>query len=169
AVGVLMLLMKIYAFVITGSSAILSDAAESIVHLLAVGFAAYSLHLSLKPADESHRYGHDRISFFSAGFEGGMIILAAIYIIYEAIHKWIIGLQLENVGVGAVFTAMASIINAGLGWYLVRQGKRHHSLVLEANGKHVLTDSWTSFGVIFGLILVMLTGWLPFDPLLAIV
>ena len=168
AVGFFMLLMKIYAFIITGSTAILSDAAESIVHVFAVSFATYSFKLSMKPADKTHMYGHDRISFFSAGFEGGMIVLAALYIIYEAIHKWLVGLALENLGTGTIFTALATVINGGLGWYLVKQGKKYHSLVLEANGKHVLTDSWTSLGVIIGLILTMITGWLPFDPILAI-
>lgn len=167
-VGFLMLAMKTYAYAITGSSAILSDAAESIVHVLAVSFAAYSLKLSTKPPDKSHMYGHDRISFFSAGFEGAMIIFAAIYIIYESIHKWVGGLQLERLDVGTVFTSLAAIVNGGLGWYLVRQGKKYHSLVLAANGRHVLTDSWTSLGVIIGLILILLTGWLPFDPIMAI-
>ncbi|MBI4546911.1 MAG: cation transporter [Ignavibacteriae bacterium] len=169
SVGFLMLVMKIYAYVITGSTAILSDAAESIVHILAVSFAAFSLRLSLKPADRSHMYGHDRISFFSAGFEGAMIVIAALYIIYEAIEKWISGLALQNIDTGTIFIALATAINGGLGWYLIRQGKKHHSILLEANGKHVLTDSWTSLGVIIGLILTMLTGWLPFDPILAII
>jgi cation diffusion facilitator family transporter len=168
AVGFLMLAGKGYAYFITGSAAILSDAAESVVHVVAVSFAAFSLWLSLRPADESHPYGHEKISFFSAGTEGAMIVIAAIYIIYEAAHKWLHGLYLENLGEGTMFTAAAMVINAALGGYLVWQGKKHKSLILIANGKHVLTDSWTSLGVIVGLILVMLTGWLPFDPILAI-
>ncbi len=167
-IGILMLLMKTFAFFITGSTAILSDAAESVVHLLAVGFAAYSLRLSLKPADKEHLYGHDRISFFSAGFEGAMIILAALYIIYESISRLISGLTLQHIGIGTIFITIATTINGVLGWYLVSQGKKYHSIVLEANGKHVLTDVWTSLGVIVALILTMLTGWLPFDPLIAI-
>jgi cation diffusion facilitator family transporter len=169
AIGFFMLLMKSYAYYITGSAAILSDAAESIVHVLAVSFAAYSLKLSTKPPDENHMYGHDRISFFSAGFEGAMIIVAALFIIYEAIHKWMLGLQLEDLGQGTLFTGLATIINGALGWYLVRQGRKYNSLVLVANGKHVLTDSWTSLGVILGLILILFTKWLPFDPLIAII
>ncbi len=168
-VGVLMLFMKVYAYVITGSAAILSDAAESVVHILAISFATYSLWLSLKPPDESHLYGHDRISFFSAGFEGAMIILAAIYIIIESILKWIHGLEVQNLTQGIVFTILATAINAVLGWYLVYRGKKNHSLILQANGKHVLTDSWTSLGVIFGLLLTQWTGWLPFDPIVAII
>lgn len=167
-VGFFMFALKIYAYAITQSAAILSDAAESVVHVLAVSFAAYSLWLSNKPADRSHLYGHDRISFFSAGFEGAMIVIAAFYIIYEAVMKWIHGLHLENIESGTAFVAVATIINALLGWYLVRQGRRHNSIILEANGKHVLTDSYTSLGVIVGLLLTMWTGWLPFDPLVAI-
>jgi len=167
-IGFFMLFMKMTAYFLTGSSAILSDAIESVVHILAVVFAAYSLKLSVKPPDSKHMYGHDRISFFSAGFEGAMIITAALFIIYEAIYRWLGGLHLENLGIGVFFTAFSTIINGGLGWYLVRKGKEYHSLVLVANGKHVLTDSWTSLGVIIGLILTMMTGWLPFDPILAI-
>ncbi len=167
-VGFLMLGGKMYAYLITGSAAILSDAAESVVHVLAVGFASFSLWLSFKPADPSHPYGHDKISFFSAGFEGAMIVFAAFYIIYESIRKWLAGLQLENLDTGTLFVAGAALINAGLGAFLVWQGRRHNSLILVANGKHVLTDSWTSFGVIVGLVLVMWTDWLPFDPMLAI-
>ena len=163
-----MFIGKTYAYFLTGSAAILSDAAESVVHVVAVGFAAFSLWLSMRPPDESHPYGHEKVTFFSAGIEGAMIVLAALYIIYEAIHKWLHGLVLENLGTGTLFTVAATLINAALGFYIVRQGKRHKSLILVANGKHVLTDSWTSFGVIVGLILVMWTEWLPFDPILAI-
>ena len=167
-VGILMLFMKMYAYLITGSAAILSDAAESVVHILAVSFAAFSLRLSLKPADEDHMYGHDRVSFFSAGFEGAMIVVAALYIIFESVHKWLGGLNLDNVDTGTQFIVIATVVNALLGWYLLRQGRKYHSIVLEANGKHVLTDSWTSLGVVVGLGLILITGWLPFDPIFAI-
>ena len=168
AIGVLMLLGKTSAYAITGSAAILSDAAESIIHVIAVGFAAYSLRLSVKPADQRFHYGYERITFFSAGFEGAMIMLAAIAIIAAAIQKWLSGLQIDRLGLGTLVVLAAAIINALLGWYLVRIGRRNNSLILEANGKHVLTDSWTSFGVVAGLGLVMLTGWKPLDPLIAI-
>ena len=168
AFGVLMLVGKTGAYFLTGSAAILSDAAESVIHVVAVGFAAFSLRLSTRPADQRFLYGYERITFFSAGFEGAMIILAAIAIIAAAIQTWLAGLKLDNLGAGTLFVLAASVINAGLGWYLVRTGRRTHSLILEANGKHVLTDSWTSFGVVGGLALVLLTGWKPFDPLCAI-
>ena len=166
--GVGMLVGKSAAYFLTGSAAILSDAAESVIHVVAVGFAAFSLRLSARPADDRFHYGYERITFFSAGFEGAMIILAAVYIIIASVEKWRAGLQLQNLGWGTLFVLAASIINALLGWYLVRTGRRNHSLILEANGKHVLTDSWTSFGVVAGLGLVLLTRWKPFDPLCAI-
>lgn len=167
-IGFFMLAAKVLAYSITGSAAILSDAAESIVHVVAVSFAFYSLRLSLKPPDPSHLYGHDKIAFFSAGFEGAMIVIAAIYIIFAAIRKWMIGLKLENLGTGTLLILLAALINGGLGGYLLWVGKKHRSLILEANGKHVLTDCWTSFGVILGLCLAMVTGWLQLDPILAI-
>ncbi len=168
AVGILMLVIKWYAYSITGSSAILSDAAESVVHIIGVGFAVFSMWLSLQPADSSHPYGHGKISYFSAGAEGGLIVLAAFYIIYISIKRLIFGIELTNLDKGTYFTFGASIINLALGGYLVWKGKKTKSLILIANGKHVLTDSWTSFGVVAGLGLTLLTGWLPFDPIVAI-
>ena len=166
--GLLMLVGKITAFLLTHSAAIFSDAAESIVHVIAVAFAAFSLGLSSRPAAPDFLYGYERITFFSAGFEGAMIIVAAMAIVFDAIRKWISGLQLENLGSGAVLVLLAGVLNAALGLYLLRIGRRTHSLILEADGKHVLTDSWTSFGVVAGLGLVWLTEWKPLDPLVAI-
>ncbi len=167
-IGSFMFVMKVSAYLLTGSAAILSDAAESVVHVAAVFFAAYSLRLSYKPADDEHMYGHAKIAFFSAGFEGAMIILAAIYIIYESLHKWIVGLHLENLGYGSLLTAAAALINGALGAYLVWLGRRKKSLILEANGKHVLTDCWTSAAVLVGLGLAIVTKWLPWDPICGI-
>jgi cation diffusion facilitator family transporter len=167
-VGFVMLATKVFAYWLTGSVAILSDAAESVVHVAAVSFAAYSLWLSTKPADRSHYYGHDKIAFFSAGFEGGMIVLAAVYIIYVSIQKWIVGLRVEHLGAGTLLVVLAGLINGALGGYLVWTGKKHHSLILVTNGKHVLTDCWTSLGVIVGLSLALVSGWLHFDPIVAI-
>jgi len=167
-VGFFMLASKVVAYWLTGSVAILSDAAESVVHIVAVSFAAYSLWLSLKPPDRSHLYGHDKISFFSAGFEGAMIVMAAVYIIYVSVQKWMAGLKLEHLGLGTGLIVLASLINGGLGFFLIAIGKKHRSFILEANGRHVLTDCWTSIGVVVGLTLAMFTGWLEFDPLVAI-
>jgi cation diffusion facilitator family transporter len=166
--GLFMLVGKVTAYYLTGSVAILSDAAESLIHVAAVAFAWFSLWLSQQPAGEKSPYGYERITFFSAGFEGGMIIVAALWIIAAAVDKWLTGLFVERLGLGTLIVLAASLINLLLGWYLVRTGRRTHSLILEANGKHVLTDSWTSFGVVAGLVLVIITGWKPFDPILAI-
>lgn len=167
-IGVAMLAGKWYAYGITGSAAILSDAAESVVHIVAVAFAAFSLWLSHQPPDPGHPYGHDKVSFFSAGVEGLLIILAAAFIIYESVKKLIGGVVLENLDTGTAIVLGASVVNLALGLFLVRRGTTHRSLILVANGKHVLTDSWTSFGVVAGLGLTLLTGWLFFDPIVAI-
>jgi cation diffusion facilitator family transporter len=167
--GLGMLIGKTTVYFMTHSAAIFSDAAESVVHVIAVGFASFSLRLSTKSASPHFLYGYERITFFSAGFEGAMIVMAAIAILYESIRKWIGGLQLEHLGTGALLILVAGVLNAGLGYYLLRIGRRTNSLILEADGKHVLTDSWTSFGVVGGLGLVVLTSWKPFDPLIAIV
>jgi cation diffusion facilitator family transporter len=166
-IGLLMLIGKVAAFLFTGSSAIFSDAAESVVHVVAVGFAVFSLWMSMRPAVPQFHYGFERITFFSAGFEGAMIVLAAASIIVTTTQKWRHGLTLDHLGNGVALVLAAGVLNAFLGWYLLRMGRRNHSLILEADGKHVLTDSWTSFGVVAGLGLVMTTGWKPFDPLIA--
>jgi len=168
AVGFLMLGTKVFAYWMTGSAAILADAAESVVHVLAVSFAVYSLWFSRKPPDPSHHYGHDKIAFFSAGFEGAMIVLAAFYIVFESVRTLIVGPKLENLGAGALLVLVAGAVNGGLGGYLVWVGKRHGSLILAADGKHVLTDCLTSLGVIVGIALTILTGWLRIDPIVAI-
>jgi cation diffusion facilitator family transporter len=167
-VGLAMLIGKTTVYLMTHSAAIFSDAAESVVHVIAVGFAWFSLRLSTKSASPQFLYGYERITFFSAGFEGAMIVVAAIAICFESIRKWVTGLQLEHLGAGTALILLAGMLNAGLGYYLLRVGRRTNSLILEADGKHVLTDSWTSFGVVGGLLLVLLTHWKPLDPLVAI-
>lgn len=169
ATGVLMLFLKVYAYLITGSSAILSDAAESIVHLFAVGFAAYSMWLSHKPADKEHHYGHDRIAFFSAGLEGALITIAALFILYQATRKLIFGIELEHLDYGMLFITLATALNAFLGMYLLRLGKKHHSIVLIADGRHILTDCLTSLGILIALLLTYTTGILVLDPIIALV
>jgi len=168
-IAFLMLGGKLAAWRITGSAAILSDALESVVHLFATGFAAYSLWLSFQPPDENHPYGHGKIAYFSSGFEGALITIAAIGIIYTATMDIIRGPQIEQIGVGLIITGGLALINLGLGLALIRTGKKHNSIVLRANGHHVLTDMWTSFGVIIGLFLVKWTGIVLIDPIVAII
>jgi cation diffusion facilitator family transporter len=163
-----MLGLKWTAYLLTGSIAIFSDAIETIVHIAAVGFAWYSLRITYSPPDEDHHFGHDKITFFSAGLEGALIILAAIVIIQTAIEKLISGVTLEQVGYGTALTATAAVINTILGIFLVKTGKSNNSFIIEANGKHILTDAWTSAGAIAGLLLAFLTGAYWIDPLMAL-
>lgn len=167
ALGVVLLALKLTAYWITSSSAIFSDAAESVIHVVAVGFAVFSLHLSYRPPDRRFPFGYEKIAFFSAGVEGGLISLAAITIFVVAGHRLVTGAPIENLTAGMSLVLAASLLTGFMGWYLIRLGRRQHSLVLEANGRHVATDSITSFGVIAGLMLVKITGWQPLDPLVA--
>jgi cation diffusion facilitator family transporter len=168
-VGIGMLIVKVGAYLITGSVAIFSDAAESVVHIAATSMALFSIILSAKPADESHPYGHGNIEYFSAGFEGFLIVLAAGVIIYEAVSDLIAGPKLSSLSIGVLFIGAAGLINLALGLYLVRMGKRTDSLTLTADGKHVLTDAVTSIGVVAGIVLVILTDFTFFDPVVAII
>ncbi len=169
AVGVGMFFTKMTAYFITGSIAIFSDAAESVVHVAATGMALFSIILSSKPADETHLYGHGNVEYFSAGVEGFLIILAAGFIIYQAVQELVLGPTLESLSIGVIFISAAGIVNLGLGYYLIRTGKKTNSLTLVADGKHVLTDAITSIGVIVGIILVIITDYVLLDPLLAII
>jgi cation diffusion facilitator family transporter len=168
-VGFGMFIAKIGAYFLTGSAAIFSDAAESVVHVLATSMALYSIILSSKPADDSHRYGHGNVEYFSAGVEGTLIVIAAVVIIYTAMNDIINGIELKSLNVGIYVVGSAGLINLVLGFYLVRTGKKTDSITLIADGKHVLTDSFTSIGVFVGILLVLITGFDLFDPLVAIV
>ena len=167
AAAVLLLGAKVTAAVVTGSSAIYSDAAESVVHFLAVCFAVWALRLAHKPADETHHFGHDKVSFLSAGFEGAMISAAALLIFYEAVRQMIFGVRIDNLGFGVAVTAAAAVINLVLGLSLVAVGKRSGSPLLRANGMHVLTDVWSSVAVLVALGLYKSTGWVWWDPIAA--
>lgn len=167
-VGIMMFLMKGGAFLLTNSAAILSDAMESVVHVIATGIALYSIILVGRPADRQHPYGYGKAEYFSAGVEGSLIVIAAIAICYEAVQDIIAGSSLQRIDIGVLVIAAAGAINLILGFYLVRTGRRTHSLVLVADGRHVLTDSYTSLGVLVGLILVKITGMTLLDPLCAI-
>lgn len=169
SIGIGMFFAKMGAYFITGSAAIFSDAAESVVHVMATSMALYSIILSSKPADKTHRYGHGNVEFFSAGIEGMLILIAAIVITYEAVSEIILGSELKSLNAGALIIATAGIINLILGTYLLRTGKKTNSLTLIADGKHVLTDSVTSIGVVVGIIVVIFTDYVILDPILAII
>lgn len=168
-VGLAMLLGKWAAYLITNSNAIFSDALESVVHVAATCFALFSLVVSARPPDQKYPYGYGKIGFFSAGFEGALIAVAAIAIFHEAVQGLLTGQSLNQLGVGLVIIVCASLANLALGKWLIREGRKTRSIILEADGMHVLTDSYTSFGVVAGVTLVLLTGWQWLDPVIAMV
>jgi cation diffusion facilitator family transporter len=166
-VGVGLMGLKFCGYWVTGSSAILSDALESIINVVASGFGLGSIVLSAKPADESHPYGHGKIEFFSAGFEGALIILAAIGIFFEGSKQVLNPRDLPHLQDGLFFLIASGIGNLALGIMLIRVGKRTRSVVLEADGKHLLTDVYTSAAVLFGVGVVYFSGWYRFDGIVA--
>jgi cation diffusion facilitator family transporter len=160
--------LKTLAWWLTGSVGLLSDALESGVNLVAALLAVVVLRWAAKPADEGHAYGHAKAEYISAGVEGTLIFVAALSIAWTAIGRLAEPAPLEHVGLGLAVSAVASLINLGVGIGLVRAGRRHRSLTLEADGRHLLTDVWTSVGVVVGVAAVALTGWERLDPLIAL-
>jgi cation diffusion facilitator family transporter len=167
AVSVLLLGAKYAAYRLTGSTAILSDALESIVNVVAAVFALGGLVFAGRPADRNHPYGHGKIEFFSAAFEGGLIAFAAVLIIYEVVQSLIRGVEVRQLEAGLGIVLAAGIANLLLGMFLLRTGRRHGSLTLVADGQHVLSDFWTSIGIVAGLVLVRATGLAWLDPVVA--
>jgi len=165
--GFLLMAVKFYAYRLTRSTAILSDALESIINVVASAFAIGSIIMAAMPPDENHPYGHGKIEFFSAGFEGALIIVAAVGIFKTGIPRLLDPQPLPHLDFGLSILMGASIVNLMLGFSLVRVGRRTGSITLVADGRHVLTDVYTSLGVVVGLLLVKLTGWLRLDGLVA--
>jgi cation diffusion facilitator family transporter len=163
SVSVVLMAAKFYTFHLTRSSAVLSDALESIINVVAAAFAVVSIWMAAQPPDSDHPYGHGKIEYFSAGFEGALIIFAAIGIFKTGISHLLMPKPLANLQAGLAILVAATVINLLLGVGLVRVGKKAQSLTLIADGKHVLTDVYTSVGVVVGLLLVQLTGWLWID------
>jgi cation diffusion facilitator family transporter len=166
--AVLTIGLKTTAWLLTGSVGLLSDALESGINLLAAVTAYLSLHYSSRPADATHTYGHEKIEFFSSGLEGLLIVLAGGVIAWVAIERLISPAPLTDLGLGTAIALAASVINLAVGVTLVRVGRRHESIVLEADGKHLLTDVWTSVAVVVGLVVVWTTGVLTLDPIIAL-
>jgi len=166
--SVAILAAKLAAWALTGSTAVLSDALESFVNVAAGAILLGSLRLAARPADENHPYGHGKVEFFSAGVEGTLIAVAALLIGVESVHALLAGPAIRQLDVGLVLITAATAANAGLGGFLIRVGRRVHSLALVADGRHLLTDVATSAGVIVGLLLVRITGIALLDPLVAL-
>lgn len=162
------ILLKGWAWWITGSVGLLSDALESFVNLAGAMMALAMLSLAAKPADDNHAHGHGKAEYFSSAFEGFLILIAAAAIAYTAIERLLNPQPLEAVGIALAISVVASIINLATSRALMKVGKKHKSITLEADAHHLMTDVWTSAGVIAGVGLVWLTGWLWLDPVIAL-
>jgi len=168
AVALVTIVLKGWAGYITNSMGLISDAMESFVNLASATFALAMITIAMRPADEDHPYGHHKAEYFSSGFEGILIIGAAVAIIWAAVVRLLSPQPLEQLGWGLALSILSSVFNGLLAVVLFRAAKVHHSIALEADARHLLSDVWTSGGVLVGVIAVALTGWLWLDPLLAI-
>lgn len=159
---------KFAGYILTGSVGLFSDAAESVVNLVAALVGLWAVTLAARPADEEHTYGHTKSEYFASGAEGALILVAAVVIAYEAIPRIVNPQPIEQAGLGLAFSVLGALINGGLAWFMLRASKRLRSVTLEADAHHLLTDVWTTAGVIVGVVLVVFTGWNVLDPLIAL-
>lgn len=167
-VGVILMVAKFVAYAITNSNAILTDAAESIVNIVASSFAFYSIYLSTQPKDENHPYGHGKVEFFSAFIEGVLIVIAGIIIVAKSGFDLFYPKQIQQLFEGAIIIGVTGFVNLIIGLYLIKTGKANKSLTLEADGKHLLTDTITSAGLIVGILIIELTGIYRLDSIISI-
>jgi cation diffusion facilitator family transporter len=168
ATAVVTIVLKTVAWWITGSVGLLSDAMESLVNLASALFALAMVTIAARPADEDHPFGHTKAEYFSSAFEGLMIAAAAIAIVWSAVGRFMHPQPLEGVGIGLTLTVASSLLNGLLAAKMLAESRRHRSVALEADARHLYTDVWTSAGVVVGILLVELTGWLWLDPVVAI-
>ena len=167
--AVVTIFMKLAAFWVTGSVGLLSDALEGGVNLIAATVALVTLKIVEQPPDDMHAYGHDKAEYFSSGIEGTLIIVAAASIAYTSIQRLLSPQPLEQPGLGLGLAVLASVINLVVGQILIRTGKKHDSITLEADGQHLMSDVWTSVGVVIGVTAAVLTGLTWLDPVIALV
>ncbi|MEZ5186118.1 MAG: cation diffusion facilitator family transporter [Candidatus Nanopelagicales bacterium] len=168
ATGFVVLALKLVAWQLTDSVGLLSDALESTVNIGAALVAVFALRASNRPADAEHHFGHGKAEYLSAMFEGFLILAASAAIIATAVDRLLNPKPLEQVGIGLAVSVLASVLNGVVAFVLLRVGRRHRSIVLIADGKHLLTDVWTSAGVVIGVAAVAVTGWIRLDPLIAL-
>jgi len=168
AAAVATITMKSAAYILTGSVGLLSDALESMVNLAAAVVALLVLTLITRPANDEFTFGYSKAEYFSSGFEGGMILLAAAAIIFTAVHRLFNPVPLEQLGLGLAISVAASLINLVVAQVLMRAGRRYNSITLEADARHLMTDVWTTAGVLVGIALVWLTGLVWLDPIIAL-
>ena len=160
--------LKSGAYLLTGSVGLLSDALESGVNLIAAVVALSMITLAERPPDEEHSFGHSKAEYFSSGVEGGLIVFAAVSIVWTAAPRLIHPQELENINIGLLISVGASLINLGVARVLLVAGRDNDSITLKADGRHLMTDVWTSAGVLIGIALVKVTGWVVLDPLVAL-
>lgn len=168
-VSVVLLIIKFYSYYVTGSNAILTDALESIVNVVASSFAIYSIYLSSQPKDKNHPYGHGKIEFFSAGIEGILIILAGLFIVYRSVYTLVFPEPLAELPVGMALVGFSGVVNGVLGYVLQKKGRQLNSLTLLADGKHIATDAISSFVLIVGIAVIYLTGLYFLDSVFSMV
>ncbi|QXT62243.1 cation diffusion facilitator family transporter [Tessaracoccus palaemonis] len=168
ATALVTIALKAGAWLLTGSVGLLSDAAESVVNLVAAVVALIALRVAAKPADKNHHFGHSKAEYFSSAIEGVMIFVAAAVIVVLAIRRLLEPQPLEQVGIGLLISIVAALINGAVAMVLLRAGRRHNSITLRADGNHLMTDLITSVGVVVGVGLVALTGWIWLDPVVAL-
>ncbi len=167
-VALVTIALKTLAWWLTDSVGLLSDALESVVNLASAVFGLAMVSWAEQPADDAHPYGHHKAEYFSSGFEGILIVAAALGIVWTAVHRWLNPVPLEHVGWGLGLSVLSSAFNGWMAWVMFRSARQHQSIALEADGRHLMTDVWTSAGVVVGIGLVSLTGWHWLDPLVAI-
>ncbi|MBA3554856.1 MAG: cation transporter, partial [Gemmatimonadales bacterium] len=160
--------LKMGAYLLTGSIGLLSDALESLVNLVAALVALVALWVAARPADEEHTYGHTKAEYFSSGFEGALILIAAVSILIAAANRLLEPQPILDPALGLAITALASLLNFGVARVLLRAGRRYESITLEADAHHLMADVWTSVGVIVGVAAAVLTGWHRLDAIVAI-
>jgi cation diffusion facilitator family transporter len=168
AAALVTIALKLAAWRLTGSVGLLSDAVESFVNLAAAIMALAMITVAARPPDEAHAFGYSKAEYLASGVEGALILLAAAAIAWTAVGRLAHPQPLESAGLGLGISVVASAVNLAVSRVLVAAGRRHHSIALEADGQHLMTDVWTSAGVLVGIALVALTGWLPLDPLVAL-
>jgi cation diffusion facilitator family transporter len=168
AAAVTTIALKASAWLLTGSVGFLSDAAESIVNLVAAIVALIAVRVAVRPPDDDHAYGHEKAEYFSAGAEGALILAAAVGITWVAVSRLLDPQPLSDIGAGVAVSAVAAGVNLIVATLLIRVGREHRSITVEADGRHVMTDVWTSVGVIAGIIAVAVTGWDRLDPIIAL-
>ena len=167
AVALVTMAIKTMAWWMTGSVGLLSDAMESLVNLAGAMFGLWMVTIAARPADEDHPYGHHKAEYFSAGFEGILIVLAAMGILWAALDRWLTPQPLQSLDIGLALSVLASVLNGGLAWLMLGAARHHRSVALEGDARHLMTDVWTSVGVIVGVTLAWASGWLWLDPVVA--